>query len=159
MALILTVDDEPDILMMIEATLSLAGHEVVTAADGEEALAKLRKRHFDVLILDIMMPALNGYEVLEKLRAMPNRAETPVIVVTAKHEPMGVAREIEWGAVDHLAKPFLPSELEDAVTRALEGGDHAVEERRRVLSNEADMYGSMEELYRDVQAHPDNKRA
>jgi CheY-like chemotaxis protein len=157
MALILTVDDEPDVLTLIETTLEMAGHDVVTATNGEEALTKVRKRAFDLIILDIMMPKLSGYEVLDQIREMPSRADTPVIVVTAKHDPEGVAREVKGGAVDHLAKPFLPTELLEAVARALEGDVAATEERRRVLSHEADVYGSMQELYKDVRENPESE--
>jgi CheY-like chemotaxis protein len=157
MASILTVDDDASIRELIEATLSMVGHEVTMAADGTEALAKLKKRRFDLVILDIMMPELDGYQVLERIREMPSRADTPVIVLTAKHDPSGVTREMDAGAVDHLAKPFHPNELQDAVTRALEGGEAAVAERRRTLTQGADMYGSMQELYEGVREHPDAK--
>ena len=111
------VDDEPDARTVLYHTLRGAGHTIAEAATGEEALKKLKRTKFDLVLLDIMMPRMSGYEVLEKIRAMPSRATTPVIVVTARHDPQGVRREVEGGATDHIAKPFLPSELEDVVKR------------------------------------------
>src|SRR5437867_6142450 len=108
MAKILVVDDEPDMRTVVFHTLRTAGHAVSEAADGEEALRKLKRTPFDLVVLDIMMPRMSGYEVLEKIRALPSRAETPVVVVTAKHDPQGVIREVSSGIADHIAKPFLP---------------------------------------------------
>ena len=114
MATILVVDDDADIRTLIETVLEASGHDVTLAASGQEALNKLKRRPYELVILDIMMPTMSGYEVLEQIRAMPSRAATPVIVVTAKHDPSGVMREVRGGAIDHLAKPFLPEELEEA---------------------------------------------
>ena len=143
MATILVVDDDPDIRDLIQEILEGAGHDVTVAAEGQEALNKLKRRPYELIVLDIMMPTMNGYEVLEQIRAMPSRASTPVIVVTAKHDPTGVMREVKGGAIDHLAKPFLPEELEEVVARALEASQESVDERRRVLQTEAEIYGSM----------------
>jgi CheY-like chemotaxis protein len=118
-AKILVVDDEPDARTVMFHSLRGAGHSVSEAADGEQALKKLKRTKFDLVLLDIMMPRLSGYDVLEKIRGMPSRADTPVVVVTAKHDPKGVLREVEGGATDHIAKPFLPSELEVVVERVL----------------------------------------
>src|SRR5690349_11356350 len=142
MASILVVDDDADIRTLIEAVLETAGYEVALAADGKEALNKLKRRSYDLVVLDIMMPGMSGYEVLEQIRAMPSRASTPVIVVTAKHDPTGVMREVKGGVLDHLAKPFLPEELEDVVLRALDANQEPTDERRRMLHNEAEIYGS-----------------
>jgi DNA-binding response OmpR family regulator len=76
---------------------------------------------------------MNGYEVLDRIRDMPSRADTPVVVVTAKHDPEGVLREMGSGATDHIAKPFLPSELEAVVERALHGSAADVERERKTL--------------------------
>ena len=132
---------------MIYHSLRMAGYEIAEAADGEEALRKLRRTRFDLVVLDIMMPRMTGYEVLERIRTMPSRADIPVIVVTAKHDPEGVLREVASGAAEHIAKPFLPSELEAVVERVLAGdGRHA--ERRKELERAADIYGSISELHR-----------
>ena len=158
MASILVVDDDADIRALIEAVLETAGHEVTLAAEGKEALSKLKRRAYDLVVLDIMMPTMSGYEVLEQIRAMPSRASTPVIVVTAKHDPTGVMREVRGGALDHLAKPFLPEELEEVVTRALDVNQESSDERRRMLQTEAEIYGSMNDLVKDVRDNPDDRK-
>ena len=150
MAKILIVDDEADMRTVLFHTLRGAGHQVVEAHSGDEALRKIKRTRFDLVLLDIMMPAMSGYQVLEKIREMPSRAKTPVVVVTAKHDPEGLQREVAAGATDHIAKPFLPSELEDVVRRALKGGKKAAEERRRELRRNADVYGALNELRRDI---------
>lgn len=144
MAQILVVDDELDVRTMVQVALETAGHTVVTASGGAKALARLKLLAFDAVVLDIMMPEMTGYEVLDGIRTMPGREHTPVIVITAKHDPRGVAREVALGADDHLAKPFLPSELESAIERALTGEDAG--ERRRILSVDAEVYGSLHAL-------------
>jgi len=151
MATILIVDDEPDVRVLLEESLKLAGHDVVTACDGEDALAKLKRRRYDLMVLDIMMPRLDGYSVLEQVRAMPSRADIPVIVVTAKHDPDGVMREFEFGAVDHIVKPFHPVELEQAVERALNAPE-AAEHRRHSVASDAEVYSSMGMLFREAQS-------
>jgi CheY-like chemotaxis protein len=158
MATILVVDDDADIRTLIETVLEASGHEVTLAASGQEALNKLKRRPFELVVLDIMMPTMSGYEVLEQIRAMPSRATTPVIVVTAKHDPSGVMREVRTGAVDHLAKPFLPEELEEVVERALSSTPESTDERRRVLQTDAEIYGSMADLTEDVRSNPDDKK-
>ena len=150
MAKVLIVDDEPDARTVLFHTLRDAGHNVTEAAGGEEALKKLKRTRFDLVVLDIMMPRMSGYDVLEKIRAMPSRAGTPVIVVTAKHDPEGVQREVEVGATGHIAKPFLPSELEAVVKRVLMGSKKEVERTRRSLGRSADLYGQVSELHRQA---------
>ncbi len=150
MAKVLIVDDEPDARTVLFHTLRGAGHNVIEAADGDEALKKLKRTRFDLVVLDIMMPRMSGYDVLDKIRAMPSRADTPVIVVTAKHDPEGVQREVEGGATDHIAKPFLPSELEAVVGRVLKAGKKAVAARRDELARKAGLYGAVGDLRRDL---------
>lgn len=158
MATILIVDDDVDIRTLIQTVLETSGHDITLAASGQEALNKLKRRPYDLVVLDIMMPTMSGYEVLEQIRAMPSRAETPVIVVTAKHDPSGVMREVKGGAIDHIAKPFLPEELEEVVERALSGTQESTDERRRMLRTEAEIYGSMADLTEGVRSNPDDKK-
>jgi two-component system response regulator ResD len=151
----LVVDDEIHQRTVIYHSLRAAGHSVIEAADGEEALRKLKRTKFDAVVLDIMMPRMSGYEVLERIREMPSRADTPVIVVTAKHDPEGVMREMVSGADEHVAKPFLPSELEEVVRKVLKAGRKDVEERRGKLARGADLYGAMHELRRTTDIDDD----
>jgi CheY-like chemotaxis protein len=150
MAKILIVDDEADMRTVLFHTLRAAGHTVTEAPDGETALKKLKRTRFDLVVLDIMMPKMSGYEVLDKMRAMPAKAQAPVIVVTAKHEPSGLKREVAAGAADHIAKPFLPSELEAAVERVLTSHRDDVVERRGKLADAAEIYDAMGELRRGI---------
>ena len=150
MAKILIVDDEPDMRTVLFHTLREAGYEVAEASNGDEALRKLKRTRYDLVVLDIMMPGMSGYEVLEKIKAMPSRVDTRVVIVTAKHDPEGVKREVASGATDHIAKPFLPSELEAVVRRALKGPKKAVEKRRGELARGAEVYGALGELRRDL---------
>jgi len=150
MAKILVVDDEPDVRAVVEETLKLAGHDVVTAVDGEDALAKIERRRYDLVVLDIMMPKLDGYAVLQRIRAMPSRVDMPVVVLTAKHDPDGVMREFEYGAVDHIAKPFHVAELERTVERVLNAPE-AAERHRNSVATDAQVYSSMAGLFAEAQ--------
>jgi CheY-like chemotaxis protein len=152
---ILVVDDEEDQRTVIFHSLRTAGYSVAEAADGEEALKKLKRTNFDLVLLDIMMPRMSGYDVLDHIREMPKHAHTPVIVITAKHDPQGVMREVSSGATDHIAKPFLPSELEAAVERVLKAPKHDVEQGRKTLERSADLYGSMSDLHRQARDDPE----
>lgn len=152
MATILAVDDDADIRLIFQVTLEMAGHDVVTAESGTAAIALLRERPFDVVILDIMMPGVDGFDVLKSLSEMPERCHTPVIIVTAKHDPDGVAKELAAGAADHIAKPFSPTELHAVVERVLAADVQQLAERRRALGNGATVYGSLHDLFDVVHA-------
>jgi CheY-like chemotaxis protein len=144
---ILIVDDEAPIRALMRATLTMAGHEVVEANGGEEALKKIKKEDFDLVVLDIMMPVTDGYEVLERVKAIPAKAHLPVIVVTAKaYESDGIMREMTAGAIDHLSKPFDPEDLEIAVSRALNASDDQLETKRQMMSRGATLYGAMDNM-------------
>lgn len=109
MATILVVDDEPDILLLHRLNLEAAGHRVVLAADGAVALEKVEQAHPDCIVLDVMMPVLDGWAVLERLQASPTAP--PVLVVSAKSTPADVKRAKALGAADFLSKPFNGDEL------------------------------------------------
>jgi CheY-like chemotaxis protein len=144
---ILIVDDEAPIRALMRATLSMAGHQVVEAAGGEEAIEKIKKQSFDLIVLDIMMPVTDGYEVLERVRAIPSRGHIPVVVVTAKsYESEGIMREMTAGAIDHITKPFDPEDLEIAVSRALNAGEDAIELKRGMMSRGASLYGAVDKM-------------
>jgi CheY-like chemotaxis protein len=146
-AKILIVDDEQPIRALMRATLTMAGHQVVEASGGEEALEKIKKQNVDLVVLDIMMPVTDGYEVLERLKAIPAKANLPVIVVTAKsYESEGIMREMTGGAIDHLSKPFDPEDLEIAVSRALNATDDQLELKRSMMSRGATLYGAMDSM-------------
>ena len=147
MGKILIVDDEAPIRALMRATLTMAGHQVHEASGGEEALEKIKKTAFDLVVLDIMMPVTDGYEVLERVKAMPSRANLPVIVVTAKaYDSEGIMREMTGGAIDHLSKPFDPADLEVAVAKALSSSESQLEQKRGMMSRGANLYGAVEKM-------------
>jgi DNA-binding response OmpR family regulator len=114
---VLVVDDEPDILLLHRLTLEAAGHTVVLAADGMTALERIADARPDCVVLDVMMPVLDGWGVLERLRLVVGAP--PVLVVSAKSSPADIGRARELGAADFLAKPFDGDELVGRVAALL----------------------------------------
>jgi DNA-binding response OmpR family regulator len=113
MARILVVDDEPDILLLHRLNLEGAGHEVLLAADGMKALERIGRDAPDCVVLDVMMPVLDGWGVLE---ALQQRSDAPpVLVVSAKSAPADVEHALSMGAKAYLAKPFNAQTLLDEV--------------------------------------------
>lgn len=106
---ILVIDDESAVLDMIVDALTMAGFEVSAASDGLEALQLIRNKNFDLVVTDVNMPKLDGYQLVEKLRERD--AETPVIFLTARNEKMDVTRGLKLGADDYITKPFGLEEL------------------------------------------------
>ncbi len=105
---ILVVDDDERVLRLVEAMLAPEGYEVVLAHSGQEGLEKARESSPDVILLDIMMPGLNGFEVLRILRQQSN---IPVIMLTAKKEVTSAIDSLHLGADDYVRKPFMKGEL------------------------------------------------
>jgi two-component system alkaline phosphatase synthesis response regulator PhoP/two-component system response regulator VicR len=114
---ILAVDDERHIVRLVEVNLQRAGYEVVTAYDGREALEKVKSENPDLVVLDVMMPYMDGFEVLKHLKAEPETAEIPVIMLTAKAQDADVFRGWQSGVDCYLTKPFNPLELLTFVKR------------------------------------------
>ena len=108
-AKILVVDDEPSVREMVSDALSLAGYAIQIAADGFEALQALKKEKFDLLVADVNMPRVSGYELVERMRANDNAI--PVIFLTARLEKPDIAKGFRVGADDYLGKPFSIEEL------------------------------------------------
>jgi phosphate regulon transcriptional regulator PhoB len=108
---ILVVDDEPDALELISYNLKAAGFDVATAADGEEALKKARNAQPALIILDVMLPEVDGLEVCKTLRREPATATVPIIMLTAKAAEIDRVLGLELGADDYVTKPFSPREL------------------------------------------------
>ena len=110
-AVVLVADDDEDILALVAFRLERAGYEVVTARDGEEALALAKKQQPDPAVLDVMMPKLTGYEVTEHLRKNETTNRIPVILLTARAQEADVARGVEAAADDYAKKPYSPQHL------------------------------------------------
>lgn len=117
---ILVVDDEVYIAHILEFSLGMEGYEVVSATGGDEALAKANELLPDLVVLDIMMPEMDGYETCARLRADERFADLPVIMLTAKHGAEDRERGAEVGANAYITKPFRPVELIDKIKELLE---------------------------------------
>jgi diguanylate cyclase (GGDEF)-like protein len=108
---ILVVDDDPDIARFVEVNLRSAGYEVAVAADGEEALDRAQDMRPDLVLLDVMMPRIDGFEVAQRLRRNPQTANTSIIMLTAKALSTDKVLGLTAGADDYIIKPFDPIEL------------------------------------------------
>jgi phosphate regulon transcriptional regulator PhoB len=108
---ILIVDDEPDIVDLVSYNLKKDGFRVTTASDGEAALHKIRKDRFDLVVLDLMLPGIQGVELCRIIRNDPKTAATPIIMLTAKGEEVDRVIGLESGADDYMTKPFSSREL------------------------------------------------
>lgn len=109
---ILLVDDEAELVEMVRAILRAAGFENVSIArSGEEALRAVEAHAFDLFVLDVMMPGIDGFQLLARLRALPATADVPALFLTAKDEPFDRVNGLTLGADDYVVKPFLPQEL------------------------------------------------
>jgi DNA-binding response OmpR family regulator len=118
-ATVLVADDDADILRFIEINLRLEGFEVVTARDGLDALSKVVTVWPDLVLLDVRMPSIDGYTICARIRADPNLAAIPVIMVTANYGSAEVEAARQAGADDFLVKPFLPATLLDMAKAVL----------------------------------------
>jgi len=108
---VLVVDDQPSNLRIISALLSRHGYTVHTAESGEEALEALERQSADLLLLDMMMPGMDGFQLLEEVRRHPDWSSLPVVFLTAAHDRDLLLRAFDSGAVDYVTKPFMPEEL------------------------------------------------
>jgi two-component system, OmpR family, alkaline phosphatase synthesis response regulator PhoP len=118
-ATILVIEDDPDIRELLSFSLAKEGWTVVSAADGEAGLAALAPANPDCVVLDIMLPGIDGLEVLRKLKADPVRKRLPVIMTTAKGEESDVVTGLELGAADYVVKPYSPKVLAARIRAAL----------------------------------------
>ena len=108
---VLVVDDEPDLLELIHYNLTKAGYDVAGVLSGEEALAHVRSSLPDLIVLDVLLPGLDGLEVCKTLRRNPTTAGIPIVMLTARSEDADVVAGLELGADDYLTKPFSPRVL------------------------------------------------
>jgi two-component system OmpR family response regulator len=130
-AKILVVDDEPSVREMVSDALSLAGYTIQIAADGFEALQALKKDKFDLLVADVNMPRVSGYELVERIRV--NENTIPVIFLTARLEKPDIAKGFRAGADDYLGKPFSLEELTLRVAAILRRTLPAAQNDRQLL--------------------------
>ncbi len=130
-AKILVVDDEPDIQEIVRANLEGGGYKVYGAATGAEALRQLKLVRPDLVILDVVLPEIDGMEVLRRIRRDPQTARTPVVMLTCMAEDTDVLQALSGGAIEYLTKPFQPEYLVASVGALLDVFDPAMREERR----------------------------
>jgi DNA-binding response OmpR family regulator len=108
---ILIAEDERDILDLIMFTLQFGGYDVVPTSNGEDALEMVHKEQPDLILLDVRMPRMSGYEVCKQIKAEDDTRNIPVVFLSAKGQEVEVTTGYEMGAVDYILKPFAPNEL------------------------------------------------
>ena len=136
MARVLVIDDEPDVLLLCRINLAHAGHEVLEALDGETGLRLARESQPDVIVLDLMLPAMDGYQILKALWDDETTRALPVIVLTAKAQVEDQIRSWQDGAVEFLTKPFPPDRLLDSVERVAKMTPEELAHRREEVLDE-----------------------
>jgi twitching motility two-component system response regulator PilH len=119
MALVLIVDDSPTELHIFSQALERGGHETIIASDGEEAIQKAESERPDVILMDIVMPGMNGYQATRKLTRNPQTAGIPVIMITSKDQETDRIWGLRQGAVRYLSKPVDNAEMLTAIAEVL----------------------------------------
>jgi DNA-binding response OmpR family regulator len=120
MAKILIAEDERDIRDLITFTLTFAGHEVVATPNGEEAFLKSQEFTPDLIMMDVRMPRMTGYEACKKMKELDHLKAVPVVFLSAKGQESEVQAGLEAGAVEYILKPFAPDQLTSRVAKLLE---------------------------------------
>ena len=119
MAKILIAEDERDIRDLVAFTLRFAGHEVIAATDGEEAVELAPKINPDLILMDVRMPRMTGYEACKIMKTMPGIKEVPVVFLTARGQESEIQQGLGAGAEEYLLKPFAPDQLTERVKAIL----------------------------------------
>ncbi len=130
---ILTCDDEKHIVRLIQVNLERQGYEVITAFNGAECLEKVKEDRPDLIVLDVMMPEMTGFEVLDILKKDPETEDIPVIMLTARAQDSDVLRGWQSGVECYLTKPFNPMELIAFVKRIFSMEEGVADEKRYTL--------------------------
>jgi len=118
--LVLVADDDADVRELVVFRLTRAGYEVITAADGEQAVQLALERRPNVCVIDVMMPKLDGFEVTERLRESDELAGVAILLLTASVQESAVEQGVAAGADDYIKKPFSPAELVERIAAALD---------------------------------------
>ena len=127
----LVVEDEPTVRVLVTDLLEMWGHQVVGASSGGEAVERLRERQFDLVVLDLMLGAASGFDVLDEMRRLGVREDTRVVVLTARATEWDYLLGWMRGADQYLTKPFDPGQFERVVRETLASSSDELEERRR----------------------------
>jgi DNA-binding response OmpR family regulator len=136
LARVLIVDDEPSMLQMLQMNLQMEGHDTLLAADGATALKRVETEDPDLILLDIMMPVLDGWEVLRRLGTLALRKRPRVVVMTAKSGDQDLRKGLLLGADEYVTKPFEIDELIESVSRLLELTEPEIDARREAMKKE-----------------------
>ena len=131
---ILVVDDEEDILELVRFHLTREGYQLALASSGEEALKKAGRETFDLVVLDLMLPGLDGLEVAKALKSDAKTKSLPIIMLTAKGEDADIVTGLEIGADDYITKPFSPRVLTARVKAVLRRRSRAAVENTKVIT-------------------------
>jgi CheY-like chemotaxis protein len=122
---VLIADDNAQGVELLEAYLAETGYDIQTAADGEETLQKVCSWHPDVILLDVMMPKISGFEVCKQVRSAPETRDIAVLMITALDQPSDIDRGVEAGTLDFLTKPINKADLLVRVRAALQSRQHS----------------------------------
>ena len=146
---VLVVDDEPGIIEIVQANLEAEGYEVRSAQNGLEGLKSIRESLPDLVILDVRMPEMNGWEVLERVEADPETAGLPIMMLTVRSEEEDFIRGLEKGAVEYVTKPFDPIGVACQVRWLLEESDHRGRDahRRQLIAKRKRLMRPLEGLF------------
>lgn len=119
MAKILIAEDDQDIRELVTITLQFNGHEVVSAVDGAQAVEKAESESFDLILMDVRMPRMTGYEACRRLREMESTREIPIIFLSAKGQEAEIQAGLQAGATQYILKPFAPDVLANRIDSVL----------------------------------------
>jgi two-component system, OmpR family, alkaline phosphatase synthesis response regulator PhoP len=130
---VLVVDDEPDVLLLCRVNLEFEGYRVIEAGDGEQAMEKVREERPDIILLDVMMPKMDGWQVLAALKADEDTADIPIVMLTARVQDQDQIRGWSGGAAEYITKPFSPLALSEVVKGVLRSDPEEEERKRRMI--------------------------
>lgn len=148
---ILIVDDEPGMIEILEINLAHEGYNVTGVLNGPEALVQARANPPALIILDVMMPGMNGWQVLEQLQADPRTAEIPVVMLTVMAQSEDVVKGLEKGAIEYITKPFHISAVSETVKLVLGKGSwrNRDQHRQRRMAEQRRMMKPLHDLFPD----------
>jgi len=146
---ILVVDDEPGLIEILQIKLESEGYRVIGASQGLDALEEMHAENPELVILDVMMPGMNGWQVLERKGADPQIAQIPVILLTVLAEDMDVMKGLEKGAIEYITKPFDLAHLVSTVKLLLESPDRRSQEahRQRLMAERKRLMKPLHDLF------------
>ena len=149
MARVLVVEDEGAIRGLLEAILRSSGHEVDEAASGEQALARLTENHYEVVVLDVMLGQMSGWDVLAEVERLGLRGRTRVLALTARSQEWDFVLGWTHGVDEYLTKPFDPEVVQNAVRQVLEHTPEELAERRKTELAKAQLLLKLESSFQD----------